>query len=266
MMKLKRCFTLIERNEIIEKSQKCLWVGDGKPGRDYLRDRGLSVNVARKFGLGFIPYSVRHQLAGRIILPIWDASGNAVAITSRRISEGDTALPVYWHESYEKSFHLYGIQLAFSSMRRWKFALVVEGQFDVIQLHNHGMTNAVGLCSTNLSDMQLALIHRYCDDVVLLFDKDSNLSGQKGIKKAMHLTEAKAISGAGKNVFGGIFQRVNADRNSDRIGYKIVPVFFKTETDPDNFVRSNGIHALKELIKKPLIEMRRRHGSAVKYY
>ena len=226
-MKLKKRFSLVERESIVEKSQACLWSDDGKEGLEYLLEhRKLSEDAIRQFGLGYIPNDIKHQLAGRIILPIWDASDNLIAISSRRISENNDLLPVYWHESYEKSFYLYGIQNAKEHIRQWDFAIVVEGQFDVIQLHNHGMKNTVGLCSTNLDEMQLSVIYRYSDQVVLLFDEDENLSGQEGIQRAMK-TASKSIGSS-------------SDQGWTKYGYKIVPVSFGENTDPDEFVCKYG--------------------------
>ena len=103
-MKIKRRFDSAERREIVEKSQQCLWSVEGKPAIDYLHEkRQLSDRVVRAFGLGYLPSDLKHQLAGRIVFPFYDASGNLVVVSSRLIS-GDSELPVYWHESYEKSF------------------------------------------------------------------------------------------------------------------------------------------------------------------
>jgi len=73
------------------------------------------------FGLGYIPLDVKHQLAGRIIFPVFDPSENLICVSSRFIHKTDTFLPRYWHESYEKDFHLYGIHLSKHSMRRAGF-------------------------------------------------------------------------------------------------------------------------------------------------
>lgn len=245
-MTLKRRFSLVERNEILSKSQQCLWTDDGTPGLEYLTvNRALSKEIIRTFGLGYIPQGINHQLAGRIIFPIYDASNNLIAISSRRINESNTVLPVYWHESYEKSFYLYGLQHAKKSIMRWKFGTVCEGQFDVLQLHNHGMTNAVGLCSTNMSETQISMIFRYCNEVVLLLDKDANMSGQKGTSKALKM-----------------FNNTQnySPRTLVKLGYKITSASFNENTDPDEFVRKHGISALKQIIKKPLIEMRKQHA------
>jgi DNA primase len=228
-MKITRKFSLVERNDIVDKSERCLWTNDGKPGLDYLMNsRVLSVDTIKRFRLGYIPHSVHHQLAGRIIFPLYDPSDNLICISSRDIGIKKTNLPVYWHESYEKSWYLYGIKQAKETILEWRFAIVVEGQIDVLQLHNHDMRNAVGLCGTKLSDMQIAMIHRYCKEIVILLDEDENLSGQKGIKKII----------------------------DDNQGYKIISASFGENTDPDKFIRDKGISVLKKIVKNKLSAVR----------
>ena len=76
-MKFQRRFSVVERNDIVEKSQQCLWAEEGKAGLEYLVvNRSLSKDVIKQFGLGYIPPKVNHQLAGRIVIPIYDPSKN----------------------------------------------------------------------------------------------------------------------------------------------------------------------------------------------
>jgi len=241
-MKISRRFSAVERRDILEKSQECLWTANGRPGLDYLSGRGLSEHIIRQFKLGYIPKFVKHQLSGRVIIPIFDPSGNLISISSRRILEEDDFLPVYWHESYEKSWYLYGIDQAKTSMRKWRFAVIVEGQFDVLQLHNHGMTNTVGLCSTNLSSMQFAAIQRYCEEIVILLDQDENKSGQKGVEKIL---EHK--------------RQVERDAMAPRVELKIAPAYFGENTDPDSFIKTNGIDKLKTIIRTVVKQMRSKY-------
>lgn len=237
-------FNSAERQEIVKKSQECLWSSEGSQGLDYLLStRHLSEDVIRKFKLGFLPPDLRHMLAGRIIFPIEDASGHIVSISTRLIDSTKKNLPVYWHERYEKSFYLYGLFYSKEWLRNWGFAVVAEGQFDVLQLHNHGILNAVGLCGNKMSFMQLSLIYRYCDEVIMLLDKDENRAGQKGVERAL---------------------RDFGKRRNERLPIfrdKITSVDFDDNLDPDEFLIKHGAIPLRKLIKSQLLKMREVYDS-----
>lgn len=243
MIKQRRVFDSVERTEIVDKSQQCLWSAEGKPGLDYLLgQRFLSEPILRAFKVGFMPYKVRHQLRGRIILPLFDPSGHLVVISSRMIDDSENPLPVYWHESYEKSFFLYGVSNAIACMRKWKFASVVEGQFDVMQMHNHGVANTVGLCANHMSAMQYAVLQRYCEEIILILDKDDNKAGQKGREKAL-----KEMQSYGFESFLPL----------PEYRHKLSYVEFPENTDPDSFLRRYGVMTLKRMIDAQLRRLRK---------
>lgn len=242
-MKLVRRFSSLERNDLLLKSQQCLWTTEGKIGLDYLvQQRRLSEGIIREFGLGYIPSDVHHQLAGRIIFPIYDPSNNLIALSSRQVN-GSGDLPTYWHESYEKDFYLYGIHLAKTWMRKWKFAVMVEGQFDVIKMYDAGIRNVSGLCGTKFSDIQLASVYRYCEEIVVLMDTDSNQSGQKAASKIMGFRGSAGCRG-GESICNDMFST------------KISTLQFKEHIDPDEYVDKYGGSSLKSLIKTKLMEIR----------
>ncbi len=261
MMKIRKRFSSDERKEIVAKAKQCLWTAEGEPGLSYVRDvRQISEDTIRTFSLGYIPLDVKHQLAGRIIFPIFDPSENLVCVTSRFIHEEDKEylelldgfnaidfrgiLPHYWHESYEKDFHLYGIHLSKHSMRRLGFAIVVEGQFDALQLHDHRLSNTVALCGTKLSDIQLSMIHRYCEEVVVILDADDNRAGQIAAKK---VREKVAYPGVNKDRFF-----------IDQYATQIETLLFSENLDPDEYIRKHGIEQLKNLIRHKVEELRKR--------
>lgn len=251
MRKFKSRFSDAERAELLTKSQNCIWLQEGRPGLLYLREhRRLSDEVIKEFGLGFIPHDVHHQLAGRIIFPLYDSSGHLITLMSRHIGEGKTGLPGHWHEHYEKSFHLYGIDKAKIHMRHWRFVVVVEGQVDALQFHNHGVKNVVALCCTNMSTIQLSLIHRYCDEIVLVLDSDSNRAGQSGTQKIMNRTLEKG--------FVLIDSKGETEKRSTGTGvsYKITSVLLPEGMDPDDYIKTYGIQAIKQLIRESLTKMR----------
>lgn len=228
-------FNKAERQELLEVSQESLWSKNGEVALKYLMDkRCLTAEVVRRFDVGFLPVELgsSYPLLGRLIFPIYDPSDNLIAISSRRIIDVSDGLQAYWHESYEKSFYLYGLHFAKSYLRKWGFATVVEGQFDVLQLQCNGLYNAVGLLGTKMSDVQLSMAYRYCDKAVLILDSDENLAGQSGAEKIISASKKNAIAH-----HGGI-EAVYLDHG-----------------DPDEYVRSHGIEALKSLIYDVVTEV-----------
>jgi DNA primase len=248
-MDFKRRFSLVEREEIVHKSCRCLWGDSGKPGRDYLlQKRGLSEQTAKEFQLGYIPVFVKHQLRGRVILPLFDPSRNLIAISSREILKSEkNFLPVYWHESYQKPFYLYGIENAYKELRRSKFSLVVEGQFDVLQLHNHGIRNVVGLCGNKMSDVQVSVINRYCQEIVLILDKDENEAGQRSAEKIVAQSCFQLQMSLGDKMKFPV--PWHQQKSFSTMRRKILSVFLPENSDPDEFVRTHGVQELRKIIK-----------------
>ena len=243
-MKFRRRFSDAHRKDLLEKSQKCIRTKDGLPGFRYLIEkRKLSKNVIKAFGLGYIPAHVPHQLAGRVIFPLYDPSSNLIVLTSRNVDGGDF-LPVYWHEHYKKSFYLYGLNNAKEAMRKWKFVVVVEGQVDVLQLNNHGVENVVGLGSTNLSGVQLAMIHRYCDRIILMLDSDINTkAGQIGTTTILETTRIRQKPEL--DSFGEVETRFDPK-------YNITSVSLPLGKDPDSYILEYGMNSLKKLVRRQL--------------
>lgn len=251
------------RDEIVEKSSRCIWTKQGEPGRKYLLEqRELSEKVVRDFRLGYMPRFLGHQLRGRIILPLYDPSGNLIIVGSRAIDSGGH-LPVYWHESYDKQFYLFGMNRARDSIVRHRFCVVVEGQFDVLQAACHGVENIVGLCGNKLSKVQISVIERYCDDIVLILDTDSNQAGQQGAACVM---AANQYMWGAKNRLGDGSKwcdfPVPPSLNSfSFLSRSVVSAAFPVNTDPDEFIRSQGIDKFKTIVKDKLSELRNRNSS-----
>lgn len=210
-------------------------------------DRCLYEDTIKTFKLGYMPVFVNHQLAGRIIIPFYDPSGNLLAISSRKLDANAHIDSSYWHERYEKSFYLYGLHITKEWMRKWKHAVVVEGQIDVLQLYNHGMKNAAALCGTSFSDVQWAAINRYCDEVVFVLDTDvgSNNAGQRGMKKALEKLDTRPSVNSGSHRW----------YLSDYL-HKAKSVMFDEPIDPDDYIKKYGIEPLKQKIKQKVMEMR----------
>ncbi len=185
------------------------------PARDYLKRRGISPESVEKFQLGFAEQSwrqlfqhlqsrsfeperceevglIRRKSSGpgyydtfrnRVIFPVRSVAGRVLGFGARVM---DDSLPKYINSAdspvYTKKAILYGLDLAWREIRRSKFAVLVEGYFDVISLHQSGIPEAVAACGTAFSSDQAKLLGRYTDRVCVITDGDA--AGQKAAVKA----------------------------------------------------------------------------------
>lgn len=184
---------------------------DGKdvPGSAYAYalGRGLSAETIKNWGLGYAPDGWRGLLeklmadgftqaelvnAGlikeadekkgtyydrfrnRLMFPIRDSAGRTVAFTGRALDPNDQAKYLNSPETdlYKKSEILFGMDRAKDAIRVRGFALMVEGQMDLLMLHQIGFTNAIALSGTALTPQHLSLIKRYADNLMLALDSD----------------------------------------------------------------------------------------------
>ena len=200
-----------------EHFKQCLWDAQkGKVARDYLASRGVAEEQWRAFGLGWAPEGwteladklqragfTEHGLKaglisprsrgdghfdmfrGRLIIPIRSPEGRVIAFGGRLLL-GGTDGPKYLNSResrlYNKSETLYGLDMARDDVRRRKSAVLVEGYFDCIGLHQSGVRNAVALCSTALTPGHLAALQRAeARELVLLLDGDE--AGRKAVER-----------------------------------------------------------------------------------
>lgn len=176
-------------------------------GMSYLRQRGLRDDIIRKFHLGY-SLSERDALAktaiskgysekllektglcyrtedgklldryhGRVIFPVQTISGKIVAFGGR-ILTNDKKVAKYVNspesEIYSKSHELYGLYLAKHAIVKQNRCYLVEGYMDVIAMHQSGIENVVASSGTSLTDGQIRLIHRFTENVTVLYDGDS---------------------------------------------------------------------------------------------
>lgn len=211
--------------------QISLWSDEGKPGLEYLRNkRHLSDDVIKRFRIGYCPQEVNHRLAGRIIMPCFDAHDNLVALSTRDFNAPKKYQ--HWHESFDKSNYLYGINIAKKSIRWADKAIVVEGQFDVKCLHSFGLPMTVGLFGTNLSIMHIAMLARYCSEIYVVFDpkqREGDVSGAEGVGRAMQLYHDYCLS---------------------TYGIHFIPVSLPEQLDPDEHIFKHGKDAFTRLLDK----------------
>ena len=226
---------------------------------DYLKGRGVSGEIAAKFGIGYSPddwqglkgavedYTATtlnecglvidndegkryDRFRDRVMFPILDARGNVIGFGGRVIGAGE---PKYLNSPetalFEKGRELYGLFQARRAIRDSQTAIVVEGYMDVVALAQSGIDNAVATLGTATTPTHLQKLLRMADSLVFCFDGDK--AGRKAAWRA--LEQSLPVVADGKDV---------------RF------LFLPAEDDPDTFVRRLGKEAFLTELKnaKPL--------------
>lgn len=204
--------------------------GLGYSGRDgsglyqYLKDKGYSDALLKESGL-FTWDEKRNTMSekfwNRVMFPIMDINRKVIGFGGRVFGD---AKPKYLNSPetklFDKSRNLYGLYAARAA--RQKNIIICEGYMDVISLHQAGFTNAVASLGTALTSQQAALLHRYTKEVLLMYDSD-----EAGIKAALR----------------GIPLLRNAGLSS-----KVVNL--KPYKDPDELLKAKGHDELAKRIEK----------------
>lgn len=195
--------------------ERVLWETDaGTPVREYLASRNLGEQTCRAFRLGlspgtglvakarqsgFTPEELRAAgLANqrgndyfpfRLMFPLADARGRIVGFQARKLQEDDPLRGKYVNtpegELFKKGAVLYGLHLARPAIAKQDRAVVVEGNTDVIALHQAGVEPVVASMGTALTEMQLRELGRLTKRLYLCFDADA--AGQEATLRGMEL-------------------------------------------------------------------------------
>lgn len=222
--------------------------------RSYFAGRGLTDATIRKFGLGYCPgrgdvmtqaaltagYKEKYlvdtgltikretggyydRFCGRAMFPIHTISGRVTAFSGRALAADNKAKYVNSPESpvYSKSNNLYGIYFAKSAITKENHCILVEGNLDVVQMHQKGIENVVAPLGTALTVEQVRVISRFTNNITLLFDGDS-----AGVKAA--------IKGVDLVLKEGLNVRV---------------VVLPEGEDPDTYARSHTADEVREFIR-----------------
>ena len=150
-----------------------------------LKDSGL-VTVSQKNGRLF------DRFRDRLMFPIIDVRGNVIAFGGRIIKkDSDAAKYLNSPETliFNKRKNLFGLNLA--KKTKQNYLILVEGNIDVVALHQYGFDNAVASLGTSLTEEQATLISRYVEQVVLLYDADE--AGQRATQRAIPILEKAGI-------------------------------------------------------------------------
>lgn len=147
---------------------------------DFLLSKGVSASMMEKTGLikkkEGTTEGYYDTFRGRIIFPISDSSGRIVAF-SGRILVDDGKSPKYLNspetELFNKSEILYGLHKGKLPIRERDYSILVEGQMDLVMLHQAGFTNTVASSGTALSEGHLVRLSRLSNRIIFAFDGDS---------------------------------------------------------------------------------------------
>jgi DNA primase len=133
----------------------------------YLAQRGIDLATAAEFGVGFYPGP--GLMSGRIVIPIRNLHGQLVAYAGRAL---DDRPPKYkLPAGFRKARELFNLQRAVASYAR--IAIVVEGYFDCLRVHQAGFACAVALMGSSLSAAQESGLRRHFEGIVLMLDGDA---------------------------------------------------------------------------------------------
>lgn len=171
--------------DTIEKFQLGYAPDDPKWLYGFLRKNNYSDEVLKESGLFSRNYETLPLFRNRIMFPIRTWQGSCVAFGGRDLSGESRAKYINTPDTaiYSKRNVLFGFYESLSTLKEKKEITLCEGNFDVISLHQAGLTYAAAPLGTAFTEEQAKLIKRYCDRVNLLFDSDS--AGQNATAKAL---------------------------------------------------------------------------------
>ncbi len=231
---------------------ECLNASGGSRGREYMAGRKISRKTATDFGLGFAADtwdSLRNAMrekgytdfelldAGlvkkgrnggfydtfrnRLMFPVIDVRGNVVAFSGRILGNGE---PKYMNSPetavFSKSRNLFALNRAKRS--KAGYFLLVEGNVDVVSLYQAGFDSAVASLGTSLTEQQAQLLSHYKNEVIIAYDSDD--AGSKATARAI-----------------GIFEKLDVKVRVLRLD--------GGQKDPDEYIRTKGAEAFRELIE-----------------
>jgi DNA primase len=144
---------------------------------DYLKKTGFSEPEILDAGLGTKRTGrISDMFRGRVMIPLSDPQGQVIGFTARLLRADDNG-PKYINTSktvlYDKSRHIFGLHFAKQAIREQKFAVLVEGNLDVIMSHQAGIKQVVATAGTALTEANLKSLTHFAHDIRLAFDSDS---------------------------------------------------------------------------------------------
>ena len=239
--------------------QDLLYTESGKIALDYIKKRGFSDDMIKKYRIGYAPknniisakfsnvinekllatglvrvgnYGVYDFFRDKLMFPIFNAHNQIVAFSGRSL---DGSEPKYINTSDTELFHkrqtIFGFNFARDAIHRNNRSIVVEGQIDAIQMQNHGFCETVAPLGTALTEDHIAILCKSNRNIVFCFDGDN--AGQKAAVRACMLVLP--------------FLRDNSD---------VKFAFVTGGKDPDEILKTSGESAMRKIIDnaEPLVD------------
>ena len=240
----------------------------GAPAQDYVRRRAISPAMVTRFGLGFAPDSweslanamrrkgysdqemfeaglVKHGKSGgvydafrnRLMFPVIDVRGSVIGFSGRILGDGE---PKYLNSPetpvFSKSHNLFGLNLAKKSKNG--YIILVEGNIDVVSLHQAGFDGAVASLGTSLTPEQARLLSRYTGEIVIAYDNDG--AGQKASQRAIGILE--------------------------KLEVRVRVLQMQGAKDPDEYIKTFGADAFRNLLEQSENHIDYRLGAVQRKY
>jgi len=252
----------------------------------YAQKRGLTKNILTRFGIGYAPDSwnmlvdamrkkgytdqelknadlvgekngrIYDRFRNRLMFPIIDVRGNVIGFGGRVL---DDSKPKYLNSNetliFNKRKNLFGLN--FAKKTKEPYIILVEGNIDVVTLHQFGFDNAVASLGTSLTEEQVTLLSRYTEQVVLTYDSDE--AGQRAAQRAIPMLEKVGIQVKVLNMkdakdpdeflhkFGPDRFRILLEESSNRVEYQLSAIAKKYDLAIDD-ERVKFIQEAAELI------------------
>lgn len=225
----------------------------GKEGLSYAQKRGMPKSTLTKFGIGFAPDSwnalcdamlakgyteeelketglasvsqktgrIYDRFRNRLMFPIIDVRGNVIGFGGRVM---DNSTPKYLNSPetiiFNKRKNLFALNLA--KKTKLDYMILVEGYMDAVALHQYGFDCAVASLGTSLTEEHAALLSRYTEQVMLIYDGDE--AGQNATRRAIPMLE--------------------------KAGLQVKVLQMRDAKDPDEFLKKYGADRFKLLLEE----------------
>jgi len=233
-----------------------LYAPVGKEALDYALGRGMTKSTLTRFGIGYAPDSwtglvdamrrkgytdeelkesglvtvsrkngnLFDRFRDRLMFPIIDVRGNVIGFGGRIMNDKDKSAAKYLNSPetliFNKRKNLFALNLAKKS--KLEYLILVEGYMDAIALHQYGFDCAVASLGTALTEDGAALLSRYTDQVVLIYDGDT--AGQNATRRAIPILE--------------------------KAGLQVKVLQIRDAKDPDEFLKKFGADRFKLLLEE----------------
>lgn len=181
-------------------------------------ERNLSTDSLLQFGVGYAPETaktlkflelnnidpqilvdagvwkvlddvIQDRFEHRIIFPSFDLLGNVIGFTGREFLVKTPRKYMHCSNSvvFQKPLFLFGLYQALQTIQEKNYVILVEGNLDVVTMHQHGFTNTIASCGTSLMTEQLLILKNFADTCIILFDNDK--AGKVASEKAKKLCD-----------------------------------------------------------------------------